>query len=109
MRPCMAARRRSRSAAEARGMSAADFRTTLRTTDFFCIPLPLRRCRHTRAHDSRDLGVVRRSVRPGNDQDNSAIVRVRCGGHIPLLLVRAVLAVEFLDVERVAQLVSEDE
>src|SRR3989442_9042044 len=104
----MTAPRRSRSALEAGGIPAADFRTTLLAADFFGIPSPLGRCRGPCADDSGDLGVLYRSVGPGNDQHNTTVIRVRGRGHVPIL-AGAVLGVVLLDVEPIPILVRENE
>src|SRR5216683_7137047 len=62
MLPCIAARRRSRAAREAGGISRADFRTTLLAADLFGISFPLDRFRRTRTNDSCNLGVLRPST-----------------------------------------------
>src|SRR5208282_621508 len=104
----MAARRRARCAADAGRMSRADFRALLLATDFFGIPWPLGGFRRAGADDPCDLGVLRRSIGPGDDEHNAAVTGVRCGGHVPIF-ARAVFAIVLLDVKLVAILVRKNE
>src|SRR5437016_12015888 len=97
IRPSMAARRRSRSALEAAGISAADLRTILLTADFFDIPSPLGGARRTRADDSGHFGLLGGSVGPRDDQDNPPVVRVRRRGHVAVF-VAAVLRIKLIHV-----------
>src|SRR5262245_46592517 len=67
--PAAAALKRARSALEARGISPADLRTSLLSSDFLFIPSLLRRFGGTGTDDPRHLRIFRRPIGPGNDED----------------------------------------